>query len=170
MNDFLKYILRFVLILAGQLLLFEGLNLGTFLYPMPYILFLLLFPCTYPSWMLMLWGFAFGVGMDMLSAGIMGLHTAAFVMLGAMRNNLIKLIAIKGDFDDMSVPGFRSFGFARFTLFVLMSVAVHHLVYFNLESFSFFLFWQTAARLLSSLALNVFLVLLFKRTFFEQRR
>ncbi|MFA5301465.1 MAG: rod shape-determining protein MreD [Bacteroidales bacterium] len=170
MNDFLKYILHFVVIMAGQLLLFEGLNLGTFLYPMPYILFLLLFPCTYPAWLLMLWGFVFGVGLDMLSAGVMGLHTASFVMLGAMRNNLIKLIVVKGVFDDLSVPGFRSFGFARYTLFVLMSVFVHHLVYFNLESFSFFLFWQTFARLLSSLALNVFLVLLFKRTFFEQRR
>jgi len=170
MNDFLKYILRFVVIMAVQLLLFEGLNLGTFLYPMPYILFLLLFPCTYPSWLLMLWGFSFGLGMVILSAGIMGLHTASFVMLGAIRNSMFKLLAVKGDFDDLSVPGFRSFGFARYLLFVLMSVSVHHLVYFNLESFSFFLFWQTFARLLSSLVLNVFLVLLFKRTFFEHRR
>ncbi|MFA5444459.1 MAG: rod shape-determining protein MreD [Bacteroidales bacterium] len=170
MNDFLKYFLRFVVIMAAQLLLFEGLTLGTYLYPMPYILFLLLFPSTYPSWQLMLWGFAFGLGMDTLSAGVMGLHTASFVMLGALRNNLIKLIAVKGDFDDLTVPGFRSFGFARFTLFVLMSVSVHHLVYFNLESFSFFLFWQTFARLLCSLALNVFLILLFKRTFFEHKR
>ncbi len=170
MNDFLKYFLRFIVIMAVQLLLFDGLNLGTFLYPMPYILFLLLFPCTYPSWLLMLWGFAFGIGLDMLSAGIMGLHTASLVMLGALRNSMIKIIAVKGDFDDLSVPGFRLFGYARFTLFVLMSVAVHHLVYFNLESFSFFLFWQTFIRLLCSLALNVFLVLLFKRTFFERRR
>ncbi|HOO42764.1 MAG TPA: rod shape-determining protein MreD [Bacteroidales bacterium] len=170
MNDFLKYLLRFILIMAAQLLLFEGLNLGTYLYPMPYILFLLLFPSTCPVWQLMLWGFAFGAGVDTLSAGVMGLHTASFVMLAAIRNSLIKIIAVKGDFEDLSVPGFRSFGFARYTLFVLMSVAVHHLVYFNLESFSFFLFWQTLARLLSSLALNVFLILLFKRTFFEHKR
>ena len=170
MNDFLKYFFRFAVIMAVQLLLFENLNLGTYLYPMPYILFLLLFPSAYPAWQLMLWGFAFGMGLDVLSTGIAGLHTASLVMLGALRNVMIKLIAVKGDFDDLSVPGFRSFGFARFTLFVLMSVALHHLVYFNLESFSFFLFWQTFARLLSSLVLNVFLVLLFKRTFFEHRR
>ena len=154
MNDFLKYFFRFVVIMAVQLLLFEHLNLGTYLYPMPY----------------MLWGFAFGMGLDVLSTGITGLHTASLVMLGALRNGMIKLIAVKGDFDDLSVPGFRSFGFARFTLFVLMSVALHHLVYFNLESFSFYLFWQTLARLVSSLILNVFLILLFKRTFFEHRR
>jgi len=170
MNDLLKYFLRFIIIMALQLFLFENLNLGTYLYPMPYILFLLLFPCNYPAWLLMIWGFAFGLGLDMLSTGVMGLHTSSFVMLGALRNGILRSIAIKGDFEDLSVPGINSFGFSRFIFFVLLSVTAHHSVYFFLESLSFFLFWQTFARFLCSLVLNVFLILLFKRTFFERRR
>ena len=75
MNDNLKYILRFLFFLALQLLIFQNLNLGTYLAPMPYILFLMLFPCTYPAALLMLWAFTFGLALDLLGTGIMGLHT-----------------------------------------------------------------------------------------------
>ena len=125
MNDVLKYILRFVVIMAAQLLLFEGLNLGTYLYPMPYILFLILFPCSYPTAWLMLWAFAFGLGLDTLSTGIMGLHTSSFVLVAALRNSLIKTITVKGDLDNLSAPGFVQFGSVRFGFFVLLCVTVH---------------------------------------------
>jgi len=52
----------------------------------------------------------------------------------------------------------------------VLCVMAHHLVFFTLESLSFFLFWQTFARFLCSLLLNVFLILLFKKTFFERGR
>jgi hypothetical protein len=39
MNDTLKYFLRFLLFLAVQLVFFNSLNLGTYLFPAPYILF-----------------------------------------------------------------------------------------------------------------------------------
>ena len=170
MSDTLKYVLRFLLIMAIQLLFFEGLNLGTYLYPMPYLLFLILFPCTYSTAWLMLWAFAFGVGLDLLGTGIMGLHTSSFVLMAALRNSLIKTVVVKGDLVNMSVPGFVQFGNVRFGFFVLLCVLTHHLIYFTLESMSFFLFWHTFARFLCSLLLNVFLVLLFKRAFYEKRR
>lgn len=168
MNDILRHILRFLIIMAMQLLLFEGLDLGTHLYPMPYILFILLFPCTASPAVLMIWAFVFGLGLDFLSTGIAGLHTAAFVMTAALRNTFLKVVIVKGDFDNLSVPGFTLLGFSRYTFFVFLCVLTHHTTYFILESFSFFLFWQSLARFSASLLLNVFLILLFKKTFFER--
>ena len=170
MNDNLKYILRFLFFLALQLLIFQNLNLGTYLAPMPYILFLLLFPCTYSTVLLMLWAFAFGLTLDVLGAGIMGLHTASFVVAGALRSTILKTVTVKGDLDNLMVPGFNQLGFGRYSIFVVLCVIAHHLVFFTLESLSFFLFWQTFARFLCSLLLNVFLILLFKKTFFERGR
>ncbi|HPJ82574.1 MAG: rod shape-determining protein MreD [Bacteroidales bacterium] len=170
MNDNLKYTLRFLIFLAVQLLLFQNLNLGTYLAPMPYILFLLLFPCTYSTVLLMLWAFAFGLTLDVLGAGIMGLHTASFVVAGALRSTILKTVTVKGDLDNLMVPGFNQLGFGRYSIFVVLCVMAHHLVFFTLESLSFFLFWQTFARFLCSLLLNVFLILLFKKTFFERGR
>ncbi|MFY9116883.1 MAG: rod shape-determining protein MreD [Bacteroidales bacterium] len=166
----MKMFLRFLLILVVQLLLFEHLDLGSYLYPMPYLLFLLLFPCTYGTGALMLWAFTFGFLLDLLSTGIMGLHTSAFVALAAFRNGLIKAITVKGDLDLLSVPGFNQFGTVRFIFFVFICTGIHHTVYFFLEAFSFLLFWHTTARLAGSLLLNTFLILLFKRTFYEQKR
>ena len=170
MNDNLKYILRFLFFLALQLLIFQNLNLGTYLAPMPYILFLMLFPCTYPAALLMLWAFAFGLALDLLGTGIMGLHTSSLVLVGALRNILMKTVTVMGDLDNHMVPGFSQFGFARYSIFISLCVMSHHLVFFALESLSLFLFWHTFARFLCSLLLNVFLILLFKKTFFERGR
>ncbi len=170
MNQNIRIILRFLLLLVLQLLFFEHMDLGMYVYPMPYILFLLLFPCTYSTAALMIWAFAFGLLLDFFSAGIMGLHTSAFVALAALRNGLIKAMTLKGDIDNLSVPGFMQFGTVRFVLFVLLCTAIHHTVYFFLEAFSLHLFWHTLGRLTGSLLLNTFLILLFKKTFYEQKR
>ncbi len=170
MSNSIRYALFFLLILIGQLLLFEPLDLGLYLYPMPYLLFLLLFPCTYSTGSLMLWAFAFGFLLDLPGAGVMGLHTSSFVVAAAVRNGLVKAVTVKGDLDNVTVPGFTQFGTVRFALFVLLCVAVHHTVYFFLEALSFIQFWHTLARLLGSLLLSTLLILLFKKTFFEKRR
>lgn len=171
MNRSLKYALHFLLILATQLLLFEHLDLGLYLYPMPYLIFLLLFPCTYPTAGLMLWAFAFGFFLDVLGGPtLLGLHTSACVTLAALRNGLIKTVTVKGDLDSLTVPGFVQFGALRYSFFVLLCVAIHHTAYFMLEAFSFLFFWHTLARLTCSVLLNTLLILLFQRTFFEQRR
>ena len=168
MNHTIKIILRFFLILIVQLLLFEHMDLGMYAYPMPYILFLLLFPCTYATATLMLWAFAFGLLLDFLGIGIMGLHTSAFVTLAALRNGLIKAITVKGDLETLSVPGFIQFEYVLY--FLLLCTTIHHTVYFFLEAFSLHLFWHTLGRLSGSIVLNTFLILLFKKTFYEQKR
>ena len=49
---------------------------------MPYILFILLFPCTASPAVLMIWAFVFGL--DWTLSTDSGLHTAAFVMTGSI--------------------------------------------------------------------------------------
>lgn len=170
MNDTLKYFLRFLLFLAVQLVFFNSLNLGTYLFPAPYILFLLLFPCLYSVAWLLIWAFAFGLCLDVFGGGVLGLHTSALLILALFRYGLLRLVSVKGDLDNLSVPGFVMFGFGRYFVFVLLSVLAHHIVYFSLESFSFFHFWQVFLRIAGSTLLNVFLVLLFERVFYAGRR
>ena len=171
MNRGIKYVLHFLLILAEQLLLYEHQNLGLYLYPMPYLIFMLLFPCTYPTAGLMLWAFAFGFFLDVLGGPtLLGLHTSACVTLAALLNGLNIADTVIGDLDSLTVPGFVQFGALRYSFFVLLCVTIHHTAYFMLEAFSFLFFWHTLARITCSVLLNTLLILLFQRTFFELRR
>ena len=170
MNKSLKYLLLFLLFCLLQAFVFERMQLGPFLYPTIYLLFILLFPFGYQTIYLLLWSFAMGFCIDILSAGVLGLHTSATLCTGLLRQNILKLVATKGDVGQLRSPGIYALGYLRYFTYVVLSLLIHHSVLFGLETFHFSYLPFTFTRILCSAVLNVTFILLLQALFFDQKR
>lgn len=169
MNDTVRYILRLCLFALVQVVLFNTIDISTYVYVCPSVLFLMLFPFTTSTISLLLWAFGLGMVLDLWGGGLLGLQTAALLTVAFVRNTLLKLVAAKGEFGQGDVPNMAKLGFERYLLFTCLSVLVHHLVFFNLEHFSVSLLLQLTIRISASFVVNVLLILLFERTFYAKK-
>ncbi|MCL2502638.1 MAG: hypothetical protein FWE99_05840 [Bacteroidales bacterium] len=170
MNRPLHYLLMFVLFCLLQTFVFERMQLGHFFYPCIYVFFFLLFPFGYKTLYLLLWSFAMGLCIDMLSAGVWGLHTSASLFLGLFRQGILKLVASKEEFGQLTVPGLRTLGYQRYLTFLVIALLIHHGVLFGLETFRFSYLPLTLLRMLGSTMLNGLLIILAQFAFFNPKR
>lgn len=130
---------RFVLLLAVQQVICSRLNLGGFLNPYPYILFIILYPVNSNRNGLLLASFALGVFMDLFSNSG-GVHATACLILAYIRPWLFKA-AFGLSYEYQTVRLNDVLSPERFS-FILLAVMIHHLVFFILELFSFYLLWE----------------------------
>jgi len=170
MNRFLQYILLFLLFGALQAFVFGRMQLGPFLYPCIYLLFIFLFPFGYKTPYLLLWSFAIGLSVDILSAGVLGMHTSATLCVGLLRQSVLKLVAAQGDFGPLATPGLHTLGYRRYLTFVTLLLLIHHSVLFGLEAFRFSFLPLVFIQVLCSTVLNVLCIAIVQATFFGQKR
>jgi hypothetical protein len=133
-------ILRFILLLALQVVVFNRLDLFGFLNPYPYILFILLYPVNGNKAVLLLSAFFMGLLVDMfLNTG--GPHAVASVTLAYVRANFFKF-AFGVSYEYQTIKINDRLSPERFT-FILISVITHHFILFILEVFRFNLILTT---------------------------
>ena len=169
MNRHIHYLWLFVLFCLLQAFVFERMQLGPFLYPCIYLLFILLFPFGYKTFYLLLWSFALGLCVDFLSSGILGLHASATLFLGLGRQSILKLVASKEDLGQLTVPGLRTLGYLRYLTFLVIALLIHHGVLFGLETFRLSYFPLTLLRILCSTLLNSLLIIFAQVAFFTRK-
>ena len=169
MNRPVYHIWLFLLFCVLQTFVFERMQLGPFFYPCLYLLFILLFPFGYKTIYLLLWSFVLGLCIDLLSAGILGLHTSACLFLGLSRHSILKLVAAKEELGHFTLPGWHTLGPQRYLAYTVISLLIHHGVLFGLETFRFNYFPLTLLRILCSVALNSLLIILTQMAFFNRK-
>lgn len=137
-STLLVNILRFILLLAVQIIIFNNMNFLGFIIPLPYILFIILYPVNGNRAGLILASFFLGLTMDIfLNSG--GTHATACIVLAYVRPTIFKFsFGVSYEYqtirlNDVLTP-------ERFS-FILISVVIHHFILFLLEAFqiSFFL-------------------------------
>ena len=170
MKQFLRYGRWFLLFCVLQTLIFERIQLGPYLSPCIYVLFILLFPFGYNTLWLLLWSFAMGLSIDLFSAGALGLHASAATCLGLLRPGLLKMVSTKGDVGQLATPSLRTLGLPRYLAFVVLALLIHHAVLFGWENFRFNYLFLTIIRIFCSTMLNALLIVLFQATLFSQKR
>jgi hypothetical protein len=147
-------ILRFLGLLALQVVVFNRLNMFGFLNPYPYILFILLFPVNGNRAMLLLTAFLMGLCVDMF-AGTSGPHAAACVVLAYLRRPFFKLtFGIRFEYQTIKINDRLSP--ERFS-FILICIVTHHLILYLLEVFQFGLIFSI---LLNTLYTTIFTLLI----------
>ena len=156
-------IVRFILVLAAQVALFNNIHLFGFVTPFPYILFIILYPVNGNRNALLIASFFLGIAMDMfLNSG--GVHAASSVMLAYFRPSLFKF-SFGLSYEYQTVRLDDSLNKERFT-FLLLAVILHHLVMFLLEIFGFSYFldilWRTLLTTIFTLLVCILLIYLFK--------
>lgn len=134
MQERFSYILKFLLLVLVQVLLLDNIHLfGAQAYL--YIMFLVIFPISISSKILMPISFLLGLCVDIFS-GTYGIHAAATTFVAFARPFLIRLLFPLNDVNQIEVLSLSKQKIS-FVCFVAVIVFLHHFVLLMLEAFSF---------------------------------
>ena len=158
-RSFLKNIILLFLIILLQVFAFNNIQLGGFINPYFYIIFILLLPFETPGWTLLVSSFFLGLFMDMFSQTL-GMHASACTLMAFLRPSVLKAFSPRDGYELGTLPRIQFYGFTWFLKYALALIFVHHFVLFYLEMFRFTDFFYTLFRvILSTLFTGLFVIL-----------
>lgn len=155
--DMLKGISFFVLLLLLQVLVFNHIHLFGFATPLLYVYVMLLFRRNFPKWAILCCGFLGGLCVDIFS-NTPGLAAASMTFIGLLQPYVLMLFLPRESADDLQ-PSMRSLGVVSFLNYALLLVFLYCIVFFTLESFSFFNWMQWLKCVVGSTILTLILLL-----------
>ncbi len=127
-------IIRFILLVLIQVLVFNRLNFFGSINPMVYILFLYWYPIKQNSALFIGLSFLLGLSIDFFS-DTMALHSAATITIAYLRPAIMRFVfGINYEFQSFKLG--HTTRAQQFTFLALL-IIVHHVIYFSLEIFSF---------------------------------
>jgi len=158
-NTFFRYLLWLILFVVLQTLIFSRLPLGTYVYPMIYVLFILMLPITYSFSALLLWAFLLGLCIDVFTNGILGAHAAATVAIAYIRPFILKLVTVREDRENNTQFITKNTMRSRFFItYISLAIVLHHIIYFLIDTFSFFNIIHTFLLIILSSVLSIIFV------------
>ena len=154
---------RFFLLLAAQIIIFNNIDLFGYINPFPYILFILLFPVNGNKQLLIVTSFLLGITMDLFSNSG-GVHAAACLILAYARPYIFKFaFGVSYEYQTIRINDVLTP--ERFS-FLLVSVVIHHFTLFILEVFQLSSLWDILLRTiigtLFTLLICILLIYIFK--------
>ena len=162
--EWIRQIVRLVVVVLLQVLLFDHLQIAGWGLPMVYVLFLMNLPVQVPRWAEMLIGAIVGVVFDVWHSSL-GVNMAACVAFCYLRpillGNLIQdLERVKGEVCSASI------GSIEYVKSLAILTVVHHLLVFSLEAWSWHNWWIVLLQTLLSSVLTILIIMgydIFKR-------
>ena len=132
--DWTKQLIRYIVVMLLQVLLFNQLQLWGVCHPYIYVLCLLMMPITLSHSVSMIIGAIAGLIMDVFCNSL-GVHMAACILLMFIRPYLIGLIVNDKDRLNEQIS-LRAIGMEALIKYVVILVLVHHLTVFLLAAWS----------------------------------
>lgn len=169
MNKTLLQIIRFVVLVLLQVLVINHIRLGGYVHPYIYMIFIMLLPFSTPKWQLLVLGFVLGLTVDLFT-GTLGLHAGATTLMAFCRPFIISLISGNQKFENIHEPNLGQLDGMWFFRYVLCLLLVHHFALFFLESFSFRLIGQVLLRILLSVPVSLFLIMMILFIFKREKK
>jgi rod shape-determining protein MreD len=154
-----RYIVRLVVIVLLQIFIFNNIELGGFINPYIYILFILLLPFGTPASLVVIIGFLLGLSIDIFSETI-GIHTAATVFIAYIRPFVLKFFAPHDGYQSGSLPRISYYGLPWFIKYTTILVLCHHMILFYIEMFKMQDFFFTFFRVILSSIFTIFFITL----------
>jgi len=158
MNDVLRYVLNFVVVVLIQILIINNIPLAWYINPLFYIVFIITLPIDTPGWLLLVSGFLLGLVIDM-SASTPGMNTCATLIVAFMRPYLHRAVIPRDDYQANTRPDPSVFGLPWFINYAGIMVFVHHFCLFFIESFTFHQFYFTLLKVIVSTVFSLILIL-----------
>lgn len=165
----LKNILRFFLVIILQLLVFNNVELGGYIIPYFYVLFILLLPFETPRWLMLFSSFLLGLSIDIFSHTY-GMHAFASVFIAYIRPYAIHFIHSKREYEAGILPTMGHLGFNWFISYAALLVFIHHTIYFFLEVFRFTNLLETIYRIIFSSIATIIIIIAQQFLFFKERK
>lgn len=166
--SYAKLMLRFIALLATQLLLIDHLHLSPYIYPNIFLLFFLTLPANIKPVSILIIGFLGGLILDMFNDSP-GFNSTAIVLMSYARILYIRNF-MHTDISQSGIePGLISAGYRWFITYSVFMLSVYHLTFSFIESFNFhYIAVNLFSSLLSSMA-SLVLVILFQVLFFRTK-
>lgn len=142
-----------------QILIFNNLEISGFINPYIYIIVIMAVPFGVSTSMLMTIAFVTGLSID-LFCDTPGMHASASVLIGYIRQYILKFIAFSDAYKDDEMPSVKSYGLNWFVKYTVLMVSAHHVMLFIVEQFDTFFFWPTILRIILSIVTSSLLILL----------
>jgi len=156
---YLRNILRFFTVILLQVLLLDNVQLGGFMNPYFYLIFILLLPFEVPDWLLLSTAFILGLCVDFFN-GTPGMHAAASVFMAFTRPFILKNFSPRDGYESGTFPRVHYYGIEWFTKYTLFLVLAHHFFLFFLETFQFSDIFFTLLRIIVSTLLTTIIIVL----------
>lgn len=163
-NKVFSNILRLIILVALQVLIFNNVNFSGYINPYIYVIFILMLPFEIPRWLLLVSAFFAGLMIDVFS-NTMGMHAAASVFMAFCRPGIIRALSAGKENDSDFRPNVNDMGLYRFILYALILVSIHHLTYFYIETFRLGEFFRTFFRAVLSILFTTLIVVLSQYAF-----
>ena len=156
-------VVRFILLVLFQVILFDHISFLKYINPYPYILFILLYPVNGNRAGLVLSSFILGLSIDMFNDSG-GVHATASLVLAYLRPEFFKFsFGLSYEYQTIKINDRLTP--ERFS-FLLISIFTHHITLFFLEIFRFSFITDILLRTLFSsiftLLLCILIIYLFK--------
>ena len=169
MQKIVTHIIRFILLILLQGLVFGQIELSWGIHPMIYPLIILLLPFETTPIVLMLVGFTAGISVDFFM-NTFGLHASAGALIGYLRPELFKLFAPRDGYDVMREPTADYLGYQWFISVSSILIVVHHLWFFLLEYFKLSAWPFILQKTLLSSMVTLLIFILIQVFFFKKTR
>jgi rod shape-determining protein MreD len=166
-NIIIRNSARFILLILLQVLVFNHIEIDSYLIPHIYIMFILLLPFETPKWLLLLSAFLLGLFIDMFSYTI-GLHTAACVLMAFLRP-IVQNIISRQEYEPGVQPGISGLGFKWFLAYTVILVGSHHLLIYFLDEFRFISVLTVIFRALLNTGLTTISIVIAQLLFFRPK-
>lgn len=163
----LTHIIRLVIIVLAQGLIFGQMEFGLGIHPMIYPLIILLLPFDTRPIVLMLIGFVAGISVDFFM-NTFGLHASAGVLVAYIRPELYHLFAPRDGYDVLKEPTIGYLGFRWFFYVGGITIFIHHLWFFFLEYFKWSEFLYILQKTFLSSIVTLLIFILIQIFFFKK--
>ena len=168
MNESIKHIIKGVILIAVQVLVFNQLVLHDIFTPFVYIVVIIMLPFSLSHLQTIFISFGVGLVLD-LASGTGGVHTSACVFLGFLRPTILGFITPPGGYDEQESPNIARLGFFWFVSYASSMILAHHLSLIFLDRFSLAHFWSTIARVIGSGMLTLAFVIVYAFLFASRK-
>lgn len=129
----IPYTLLFLSVVLLQVFLFDNLSLSVFLCPLIYIAFVLLLPIETPPVTVLFMALFLGITMDWTMGGD-GVNTIATLPVAMLRLSVLRTICGKDNIREGGIPSAQRLGQGSFLRYIVILVALHHFLFFAVES------------------------------------
>lgn len=162
----IKYSIYFVILYLLQVLVFNYISIAVGLFPVVYLLLILLLPIEIEGFWLLIVSFLVGFSID-ISNDTLALNTSSLLFAAFFRPFILQIIAVRDGYEIGKPPSFKNYGINWFIIYSLIFVFIFQLTYFSLDIFSFakigVILLKTFINTLYSVSFIVLLHLLFFR-------
>jgi len=152
-----RNILRFVMLVLAQVLIFNNIEIGGYITPYIYIIVIILLPFETPASVSLILGFFLGLSIDIF-ADTIGMHTASTVFIAFIRPYILSSFAPRDGYVTGTFPRVFYYGLPWFIKYASLLVIAHHLMLFYIEMFRFQDFFSTLLRVILSSIFSIILI------------